>query len=523
MRFPIGLLLLLLGSCGIVGEHFQLKIPTASWFFDTSRRLPFLNYDGFPWYGWLTAIAAILVGLWLIIQACTKRTKHPSEIRRRKRFYEVRRGVWSLRIVLFLVFLASLDFLLVGNKALYVNYDGERHFPAFERKVYKGKDFGIEGAHANAPVNYRSLKANQKEGNIIVMPLIPYAPTGDIQPTLTKELKLEEGLYVTRNGEAYSGLAARLYTPQMGSEDISMHLRYRLRDGLLSGPVDGWNKEGERIYSAQYSNEQGVSELLKENYYGEGSKKAFLEKTSDILEVIHYHPAPPNMQHPLGTDSNGNDVLSYLFGGLQVNIQAALFYIPFVYLIGVTIGLLMGYFGGVLDIVLQRVIEALEAIPFLFVIIIISSVIPIQFKGLGMIILILVCFGWMGKTYLMRTAAFKEKARDYVASAQVLGATTPRVLIKHVLPNILAILVTVIPFAISGVITSITSLDYLGFGLPPQYASWGKLLNDGLSNLSSPWLVSSTFMVLVGLLTLITFIGEAVREAWDPRKFTTYR
>lgn len=123
----------------------------------------------------------------------------------------------------------------------------------------------------------------------------------------------------------------------------------------------------------------------------------------------------------------------------------------------------------------------------------------------------------------MRSAAYKEKARDYVASARVIGAGTPRILVKHILPNILSILVTIIPFAISGVITAITSLDYLGFGLPPRYASWGKLLNDGLSNLSSPWLVSSAFFALVVILTLITFVGEAVREAWDPRKFTTYR
>ena len=172
---------------------------------------------------------------------------------------------------------------------------------------------------------------------------------------------------------------------------------------------------------------------------------------------------------------------------------------------------------------MQRLIEALEAIPFLFVLIIISSVIPLEFKGLGMILLILICFGWMGKTYLMRTAAYREKARDYVASARVLGASTPRILLRHVLPNTLSILVTIIPFAVSGVVSAITSLDYLGFGLPPRYAAWGKLLNDGLSNLSSPWLVSSTFVALVAVLTLITFIGEAVREAYDPRRFTTYR
>ena len=355
---------------------------------------------------------------------------------------------------------------------------------------------------------------------VLVMPLIPYAPTGDAQPPLLQDLTESEGQYLTTKGEPYSGLAARVYASEGGTEEVSLHIRYRLREGRLSGPADGWNCAGDRVYSASYG--EGA-EMLSQEYYGEGRLSDFKKASEQGLKVVQYHPAPPNRDHLLGTDSSGNDVLAYLFGGLQVNIQAALFYIPCVYCIGVTIGLLMGYFGGIFDLVLQRIIEALEAIPFLFVILIISSVIPIEFKGLGMILGILIAFGWMGKTYLMRTAAYREKARDYVASARVIGASNLRVLIKHILPNILSILVTVIPFAISGVVTSITSLDYLGFGLPPRYASWGKLLNDGLSNLSSPWLVSAAFLVLVTLLILITFVGEAVREAWDPRKFTTYR
>lgn len=539
MRFPIGLLLILLGSGGILGELNGLKIPSASWFFDTSRRLPFLNNDGDPWYGWVTAIGAILFGIFLLFQAFKKRKKHPAEIRRRRRFKEVKRGVWSLRILLFLVFLAGLDFLLVGSKPLALKYEGEMYYPAFERKNYKGKDFGVTGDLADAPMNFRSLKERlRKDGeNWILMPPVPYDPAGDTQPPLLQDLTEVNGVY-KKNGNPYSGLAARVYAPREGSEETSLHLRYRLRNGVFNGPADGWDEHSERVYSAQYKEREGASEevgeeteqavnsetvLTSESYYGTEDKDTFLKKTPDTLRVVNYHPAPPNKRHFLGTDSNGNDVLAYLFGGLQVNIQAAMFYIPCVYLIGVSIGLLMGYFGGIFDLVFQRIIEALEAIPFLFVIIIISSVIPVQYKGLWIIIFILVCFGWMGKTYLMRTAAYKEKARDYVASAKVLGASTPRVLRKHILPNILSILVTVIPFAISGVITSITSLDYLGFGLPPEYASWGKLLGDGLNNLSSPWLVTSAFFVLVGILTLITFVGEAVREAWDPRKFTTYR
>jgi microcin C transport system permease protein len=149
--------------------------------------------------------------------------------------------------------------------------------------------------------------------------------------------------------------------------------------------------------------------------------------------------------------------------------------------------------------------------------------VPNEYKGLGMILTILVIFGWMGLTYLMRTAALKEKSRDYVAAARVMGASTPRIIFKHILPNSVAIIVTVIPFSVSSIILSLTSLDYLGFGLPPRYATWGSLLQDGLANLSSPWIVGSAFFMLVLVLILVTFIGEAVREAFDPKKFTTYR
>jgi microcin C transport system permease protein len=130
----------------------------------------------------------------------------------------------------------------------------------------------------------------------------------------------------------------------------------------------------------------------------------------------------------------------------------------------------------------------------------------------------------MGITSLMRTAAYREKERDYIAAARVLGAGTPRIIFRHLLPNTVAILVTLVPFTMSGLIFSLTALDYLGFGLPAKYATWGRLLNDGLSNLSAaPWLVSSTFFILVFLLVLITFIGEAVREAFDPKKHSYYR
>ena len=186
----------------------------------------------------------------------------------------------------------------------------------------------------------------------------------------------------------------------------------------------------------------------------------------------------------------------------------------------------MGYFGGTFDLVVQRLIEILSNVPFLFVVMILSLAIPASLKedyGIWIIVGILVLFGWMGMTYLMRTAALKEKSRDYVAAARVMGASTPRILRKHLLPNSISIVVTLVPFSISGLVMSLASLDYLGFGVPPEYATWGQLLREGLQNLSASWLAATSFGALVILLVLVTFVGEAVREAFDPKKFSYYK
>ena len=206
-----------------------------------------------------------------------------------------------------------------------------------------------------------------------------------------------------------------------------------------------------------------------------------------------------------------------------MNFKAALITLPIVYLIGITLGMLMGYFGGLFDIVVSRIIEIFSNMPYLFVVIILSSAVPEKFKGLPVILTIMVIFSWLGIATYMRTAAYRDKARDYISAARVLGAGTSRIILRHLVPNTIAIVVTLVPFSMSALIFSLTALDYLGFGLPPEYATWGRLLNDGLSNLSAPWLVSSTFVALVSLLVLITFVGEAVREAFDPKKFTYYR
>jgi microcin C transport system permease protein len=165
-------------------------------------------------------------------------------------------------------------------------------------------------------------------------------------------------------------------------------------------------------------------------------------------------------------------------------------------------------------------------VPFIYMMIIIFSVIPSTFSittRISILLFIMVIFSWTSMTYYMRTATYREKARDYTAAAQVIGASSPRIIFHHILPNAVSTIVTFMPFIMAGAITSITALDFLGFGLPPPTPSIGEILKQGTSRLDAPWIVTSAFVSLVFILTLVTFIGEAVREAFDPKKFTTYR
>jgi len=245
-----------------------------------------------------------------------------------------------------------------------------------------------------------------------------------------------------------------------------------------------------------------------------------------------FKPAPPSWLggppgHWLGTDTTGRDVFARLFYGFRIAIFFSLSFMVLTYLVGITIGCLMGYYGGAVDLIGQRLIEVWSNIPFLYMIIILFSVVPSTFgvgTRIGLLLAVLVLFSWTSMTYYMRTATYREKSRDYAAAAVVLGAGPGRIIFHHILPNTISTIVTFMPFTVASAITSITALDFLGFGLPPPTPSMGELLKQGTQTLTTaPWIVSSAFAALVFILVLVTFIGEAVREAFDPKKFTTYQ
>lgn len=234
-----------------------------------------------------------------------------------------------------------------------------------------------------------------------------------------------------------------------------------------------------------------------------------------------YPPYPPSVEHRhfLGTDTTGRDVLARLVYGFRIAMAFSLLLLACNYLIGIAIGCAMGFWGGAFDLLFQRLIEIWSNVPFLYVIMIIASIVVPSFWTLA---LIMVLFGWMTMTWYMRTATYKEKAREYVLAAQALGASGTRIIAHHVLPNSVSVIVTFIPFSVAGGITALTALDYLGFGLPPPTPSWGELLAQGTNNLDSPWIVTSVVAAMVLVLLMVTYIGEAIREAFDPKKFTFY-
>lgn len=524
----IALLIILCSLLGVLAELHGWLLPTLSWPFTLSREFSCLQYPGWMtpwiatgdtvyWFGWLSMFLLFAAGVILLLRRSDSMRLSPEYAKRLSRFRAIRRGFWSLILLGVLVLLAGLDQALVGKRALAVHYGEKWYFPAFTRAVLPGEVFGLTGDEARAETDYRALAAEAGlpgRPTMVLMPLVPFEPVGDAAPFPKVLLEQKDGVLLGRNGEPYDGLACRLYP------DGEVHLRLRYRDGVAEGQMQGWARDRREVYAADCV--AGVPQTV--HYSGQGSAEEFLAQSeADKVYLVYYHPAPPlTGGHLLGTNSQGADILAYLYGGLQVNIKASLLYLPVIYAIGLTLGMMMGYFGGRFDFVTQRLIEIVSQLPFLFVVMILSDLVPLEYRGFVLVLGLLSLFGWIRMTFLARTATMKEKTRDYVAAARVMGAGPLHILFKHILPNMTGIIVTLVPFSVATVVLSLTSLDYLGFGLPDTYAGWGRLLNDGLSKLSSPWIVSAAFFSLVGLLLMVTFIGEAFREASDPHRRTYY-
>ncbi len=277
----------------------------------------------------------------------------------------------------------------------------------------------------------------------------------------------------------------------------------------------GQEKYGEADYRRlkQEFKEDDSENWVMMPFYPYGPFESLTDKSSNP-------PNAPSKGHWFGTDDRGRDVFVRLAYGFNISISFALLVMTVAYTIGISIGATLGYFGGRYDITVQRLIEVWSSIPFLYTVIIISSIVKPNFT---LLVFLLCLFGWMGMTYYIRGEFYREKAKDYVHAAISMGATDTKVIFKHILPNSLTPVIAYGPFTLVGTIGALVALDYLGFGLPPPTPSWGELVGQGMSNIFSWWLVLFPLGALFWTLLLVVFIGEAVRQAFDPREFSRLR
>ena len=262
-------------------------------------------------------------------------------------------------------------------------------------------------------------------------------------------------------------------------------------------------------------NDPYVKKLLHEN-----GNWAIYPLNPFRYDTINYYneqpnPARPSADNLLGTDDRGRDVLARLIYGFRLSVLFAFALTVIGVIIGILAGAIQGYFGGRVDLYLQRLIEIWGSMPELYLLIIFASLFE---PSVLLLIILLSVFGWMGLADYVRAEFLRGRNMDYVKAARAMGLSNSTIIFRHLLPNSMTPVVTFLPFRISAAIMALTSLDFLGLGVPPTTPSLGELLSQGKENIEAWWLSLTTFVVLVGTLLLLIFIGEALREALDPRK-----
>ena len=348
----------------------------------------------------------------------TRQERNLSILQKRwRKFKTLKRGYYSLVILVFLYVISFFLPLLINNRSLIVHYEDKLYFPVLSGYI-PGKTFGQD---VPGEARYRDLKQvfkSEDNGNWVLMPPYPYSPY----------------------------------------EDITF--------------------EGNKMYE------------------------------------------PPSLRHWLGTDNTGRDVFARLCYAFNISISFALILTIITYILGIMIGGSMGYFGGRFDLFFQRLIEIWSSLPMLFVIIIFVSILRPSFS---LLIGIYTLVNWIGMTYYMRAEFYREKAKDYVAAALSMGQSDLKVMFLHIFPNSLVPVITYFPFSIVAGISALVGLDYLGFGLAPPTPSWGQMLDVGLQNVTKWWMVFAPVSAQFLTLLSVVFIGEGVREAFDPKVYSRLR
>ncbi len=290
-----------------------------------------------------------------------------------------------------------------------------------------------------------------------------------------------------------------------------------VHDGSLYFPIvqdypeTHWG--GDLPTRADYS-DPFVQELIAERGFMLMAPIPYDHRTVD-WQLADPAPTAPDARHWLGTDDQARDVMARTIYGLRISIIFGLTLTFFTTIIGVAAGAVQGYFGGWLDLIFQRLMEIFSTLPILMILIILASMVEPSFWWL---LFVMVLFGWPWPVGYVRAEFLRARNFDFVKAAKALGVSDRMVMFRHIMPNAMVATLTFLPFTLAGAITTLTALDFIGFGLPPGSASIGELLAQGKANLHAPWLVLTGFIVLSVTLTLLFFIGEAVRDAFDPRK-----
>ena len=407
--------------------------------------------------------------------------------KRINKFKSIKRGYYSLIIILSFYVLSICAPLFFNSKALIVKYEGEYYFPLFnylfQSEIMEAEDLGqfeIKGKKKYGQPHYRMLKKQyEEEGgeNWVLLTLYPYDPYEDVMS------EKDEQFFDKDDNKVWSS-----YCKDSNSNELF------------------------KVFKNQESCEGAGNIWLTEKFVDDNGNGKY-----DKYKYTNF----PSSEHLLGTDNQGRDVLSRLVYGFNISMTFAVVCCFLSYLLGIMIGGILGFFGGKIDLLGLRIIELYSSIPFLFLLMILATFIKPTVYILAIMYVIL--SGWIGITWYVRGEFLREKSKDYVSAAVSMGQSHWKVMFKHILPNSLTPIITFAPFGIIGYIFALVSLDYLGFGLQPPTPSWGELISQGRTNLQYWHLIVAPLSALGGTLFLITFIGEAIREAFDPKVHSRLR
>ncbi len=299
------------------------------------------------------------------------------------------------------------------------------------------------------------------------------------------------------------------------SNDRPLVVRY---EGKTYFPV--WRDYSEKVFGGDFETPADYLDPFIRERITQGGNWAIYAPNTYGVNTINYFakapsPAAPSRDNWLGTDDRGRDLLAQLIYGFRVSALFGLALTAIGVVLGVIAGAVQGFFAGKVDLLMQRFIEIWGAMPELYLLIIFSAIFA---PSVALLLILLSLFGWMGLADYVRAEFLRNRQMDYVRAARALGVGNLQIMWRHILPNSMVPVVTFLPFRMSAAILALTSLDFLGLGVPPGTPSLGELLNQGKANIDAWWISISTFGVLVLTLTLLTFMGDALRDALDPRK-----